>query len=185
MRTSATVILAAGLLAVCPACFCSSPNIDPLPSRCEADVGSGTFRDSREVAVGYQSGDWFLPDGGQRPQVELFQAWTDGGDAELVAGFQGGYMVQPMIRVAAGDATDPQACYSVRLRNRVRGADLDETSTFGLDFDREGDFYYARPFDDLLGFTASDLDDQAYILDVTVTGRDFESATTLHLTLRY
>ncbi len=163
---------------------CSSPpgnGLDRPRNQCSFTSASGN-PDVRDVAIGTASG--YRDDAGSvLSYTDRFALWSDGGDAELVGGAQGGYMVQPMLRLSAGSSTGDRECFSVRVRNRVATANHDDVYTISMEFYREGMFYYTDPFNNLLGFERESFDGQELILRVDVTGSDFASGVERGLTL--
>jgi len=133
--------------------------------------------DARVVTVGA------LADGPGDP-AERFVPYTDGGIGTVIPGFQGGYMVTPVVRVSSGGALEPTACYQIRVDNQVEGVELSSPSdTFVEQLALYGADYYSLALPDFLSFNRDRLHGITLHLDVTVTGNDFRSSASATLVL--
>ncbi|MEZ4247608.1 MAG: hypothetical protein R3B99_05150 [Polyangiales bacterium] len=117
----------------------------------------------------------------------VFVPWANGGDVTYLFGFQGGAMIQPIVRVPESLAGD--GCVRVELTN-ARDAnfpdgpvgELDEfgSASFFQSFRRDGDGHViVGPFDNQLGWGAPD----GLQLELTVTARstNWSRSTTLRV----
>ena len=166
------------------ACTCG-PTVTPfVPSdQCGAAAGSGALPDTRTVALGAFTEPPYNVDGGS--YENLFVPYADGETQEIIAGFQGGYMVTPVVEVSTGDATAPSACLSVDFKNSLEGGGkVAEGFVVNIQFDRAGDHYYSQPVYDFLGDDRGPFEGRTLVMDVAVSGTDFRSSTTLRLHLR-
>ncbi len=117
----------------------------------------------------------------------VFVPWRDGDDVTYLFGFQGGAMIQPVVRVPASMAGD--GCARVDVENArdeafpdAPAGELDEfgSARFLQLFQRDGEEHViVGPLDDQLGWAAAD----GLQLALTVTARTASWArrTTLHV----
>jgi hypothetical protein len=133
MRRALLWVISAASLAGCPGP--SGPEPGEACAFFGVDAGPP---ETRTIEAGEGRGASFVP-------------WTDGGAAELVAGGQGGFMITPTFRLAAGASVEPEICVHVAVLNGIAGfGDLEEGATADLLFARDGDAYYGGPMFDLL-----------------------------------
>lgn len=139
--------------------------------RCVGEEGNGEPLSAREVLLGKGSG-------------AAFQAYAEGEEAELIAGFQGGYMITPTVRVEAAGDMRAEACFRVWLQNTiVEGAEVGPGTLSYVVFTRSGDFFDVESLFDLLGFEADALSGKTLLLKAKVSGVGFtgEREVTLRL----
>ncbi|NUQ79673.1 MAG: hypothetical protein HUU21_39710 [Polyangiaceae bacterium] len=140
--------------------------------RCVADEGGGEAMESREVALGV----W---------EAGSFRAFQNGEEAELIAGFQGGYMITPAVRVEAAGDSSAEACFRVRLENALmEGGEVGPGTLSQVVFARSGDFYYVESLYNLLGYDSGPLQGKTLLLSATVSGVGFEGTQALTLRLK-
>ncbi len=140
--------------------------------RCVAEEDSGGALEARAVALGV---------GG----AGSFRSFQDGEEAELVGGFQGGYMITPAVRVeAAGDSRD-EACFQVHLENALmEGGEVVPGALVNATFTRSGGFFYVDSLYDLLGFEPGSLQGKTLLLSATVSGVGFEGTQAVSIRLK-
>jgi hypothetical protein len=140
--------------------------------RCIVDEGSGGMAETRAVALGL---------GGSA----AFRAFQDGEEAEIVRGFQGGYMITPTVRIeASGDSRD-EACLHVRLENALTdGGDVGPGTLAQVMFFRSGDFFYVDSIYDLLGYDLDPLEGKTLLLSASVSGLGFGGTQAVTLRLK-
>jgi hypothetical protein len=139
--------------------FCARSRVDPGPT----PVG--------RVVAGDGSAGAFVP-------------WADGATVPLIFGFQGGVMVTPVLEVEAGPPPGPDGvCWLVAIDNRIASgpsvADYEDTYVFFPD----GGRYYTDAIPDFLGEDPDPLIGNELVLDITVTGRDFEATGAVTIVL--
>ncbi|MEM9074796.1 MAG: hypothetical protein AAGE52_40240 [Myxococcota bacterium] len=120
---------------------------------------------------------------GTEPIEERFTPWADEDEQTLILGFQGGWMVQPTLRINAL-ADDPASlCTTVRLSN-----ESDARVESGLELAREstrvGDHHYFGPINNLLNDEVDGLINADLTVDVQVITERYSSgdAVTVRLT---
>jgi hypothetical protein len=163
------VVAVAVLSAGCVDC---EPTPPPEPELCTVDrTIDGGIAEDRAVVAGQGSGDSFVP-------------YEDGGATDIIAGFQGGFMITPTIRVEAGTESGDRICALVRLTHRLESGDAIVT---GVDrmvvLRRQGSYFYSDAINDLLSSDRSRLVDQTLLLDVEVRGVGFGGSQMLVLRL--
>lgn len=103
-----------------------------------------------------------------------FEAWQDDDLVPIILGFQGGYMVTPVLRFPAEEDSEDTRCVSVVVRNFGEGLDgsglnILETAT------RDGDYFYIDPLDNFLSRNPGVLHERRMRMQVTVRDEDFQS----------
>lgn len=145
----------------------------PPPDECEFPTMVGP--DNREVVIGTLRS-------GPEPIGERFTPWDDGSNQNLIFGFQGGYMVQPTVRISAMAEDPPAICASVLIENT---ADIARVDT-GMEVSRElipvDGFLWAGPFDNLLAFDLDDVRDEEVTVSITVASEQFRSSDSVTFT---
>lgn len=147
---------------------------DDDPGRCSR-ISVGDQPDDRAVVLGT-----LRP--GSEPIEERFSPWTDGSAQPLVFGFQGGWMLQPTVRVSALPDDPDGLCATVDLRNES-AAPVEDGLRLSRELVRVGDWHYLGPLDDLLGTEVEPLIGQDVTLEATVTTERFSSGDTVTVTL--
>jgi hypothetical protein len=156
---------------------CGPGELEPEPpgddaERCVAGEGNGGTPVAREVTLGTGSG-------------ATFRAYEESEETELIAGFQGGYMITPTVRVEAAGDTRPEACFRVWLQNTiVEGAEVGPGTLSYVVFTRSGDYFYVAPLFDLLGYEADPLRGKTLLLSAEVSGSEFEGSRDVTLRLK-
>ena len=145
-------------------CDFPEPRAD-LPVRAVA-VGTSGYRDYLDNA----------PSSG-------FEAYPDGGETRLIAGAQGGYMLQPAIRVEALPGDPDELCVAYRVSNASPDAEVTSGFEIAVRLARDGDFFYSQPVDDFLSFNFFELEGAELTLEVTVVGETFQGSESVTLTL--
>lgn len=178
-----------GLLVACP------------PPTDDGDGGDGGGRDAGPEELECDGGCWPRRcarvdyfEGDAEGELEVgtrqdgvFVPWVDGGDAVYTFGFQGGSMIQPVIRLPAELAGD--GCVRIETRHSRDPAypdapedELDSfaRATFYDIFAPAGDgFITAGPLDDQIGWRAPD--GVHLILTITASTTTWTRTRTLHL----
>ncbi len=168
---AAIAVVAGGLVG------CGPGELDPEPpaddaERCVAEQGEGETPVAREVMLGTGSG-------------ATFRAYEKSEETELIAGFQGGYMITPTVRVEAAGDSRTEACFRVWLQNTiVEGAEVGPGTLSYVVFKRSGDFFYVETLFDLLGYEADPLRGKTLLLSAEVSGVGFEGERDVTLRLK-
>jgi hypothetical protein len=169
-RIAVIAVVACGLVACGP----PEPETTSLSDaeRCVADEGSSGVVEAREVALGL---------GGSA----AFRAFQDGEEAEIVSGFQGGYMITPTIRVEAIGDSRGEACLQLRLENALmEGGEVGPGTLSQVLFSRSGDFFYVDSIYDLLGWDLDPLEGKTLLLSATVSDVGFQGTRAVTLRLK-
>jgi len=144
------------------------------PGRC-GRIAVGDQPDDRSVQIGTLRR-------GPEPIDERFTPWTDGTAQPLLFGFQGGWMLQPTVRVSAQADDPPELCATVTLDHEST-APVEEGPRLSRALTRVGDWHYLGPIDDLLGFDEEALVGRELTIEATVTTERFSSGDTVTVTL--
>jgi hypothetical protein len=108
-----------------------------------------------------------------------FRTFAPGEEKMLVHGFQGGYMVLPVLRVTAGDGTTPEECYEVVIENSLDMPVADFQARFeaSREFDRVEGHYYSDELFNLLAFDRDTLEGRTLTMRAVVMGDGFTAAS--------
>ena len=163
-------MLAASLIACGPS---PSSALDP-PSEGDVCVPEATAALGPEapLTVGQGSGSSFV-------------ALEDGDVATFVLGFQGGYMITPVLRLPlVGE--QPSLCLEVVIAHQIVDGPTDDVSA-GLfqyaRFERGVDGFESAPVSDLLAYDPGLLEGRSLSLDVTVRGSEVTGSRSVVLLL--
>lgn len=162
-------------LALAPACAalvaCGPRPNEPVEAEYCAvgDVPSSPGPVTRALAVGDGAGATFTP-------------WVDGSKASLEAGFQGGYMLTPTLRVSASPGDGDSLCLRVRITHTDPEGILPSLLADRA-FTRDGDAHYAQELSDLLAFSRDELAGHEVHFAFAAWSATEAAATELTLTL--
>ncbi len=140
---------------------------EPVPEGGAEHCGFFTPRDSSEARVT----ELGVVDRGE------FILLEDGASVPLVAGFQGGYMLTPAVRVEAHDGDPDTMCASVSITNELdEGApqEIDPGVLGFIELERRGEVLESGYLDDLLTYDATEALGLELELSATVTTDAFE-----------
>jgi len=159
---------------------CSPPPPDDSPFG-EVDTGDAArcvYEDEntdqapvRQVSIGHG-------------EAEQFAAYQDGELIELILGFQGGYMLTPVVRVEAFASDPAQVCWMTHISNDM---DIEGELAPGvktpLQMTKYGDAFYSGAVFNLLGFDHSAMTGNTLTLGCKVSGEAVKGSTEVKLLL--
>ena len=150
---------------------CGSPS---SPGECTSPRLRDDLPDLRTVELGVLSSVRFGEDGGTL--MDRFDPYGVGEEHPLIPGFQGGYMLLPVVRVSAGASAEPTACLHIALRNTM-DVPVEQVPDQARTLDRVGDHFYSPQLFNLLAFDPGTVVDRDLTMQATVTGPDFRSSS--------
>ena len=112
-----------------------------------------------------------------------FVAYVDGGETPLVFGFQGGYMVTPVIRIPAEPSDIMRPCFNIRVDNELDPAGSAPDLEFSMIANPEDGFYELNGITNFLGNVRSDLVGRTLTMDIDVVANGFSIDETIQLVL--
>lgn len=112
-----------------------------------------------------------------------FVAYVDGGETPLVFGFQGGYMVTPVIRIPAEADDDPAPCFNIRIENELDPAGSSIDLEFSMLASAEDGMYNLEGITNFLGNVRRDLVGRTLTMDIEVVADGFTVDETIQVVL--
>lgn len=112
-----------------------------------------------------------------------FVAYMDGGETPLIFGFQGGYMVTPVIRVPALAGDTPTPCFNIRIDNELDPAGSAPDLDFSMIGEAEDGMYTLEGISNFLGNVRRDLVGRTLTMDVDIVADGFTVEETIQVVL--
>ncbi len=168
-------LLLLGPLLLAAACGPPAPEESPSnpgdAARCVYEDENTDQAPERKVSIGHGP-------------AEQFVAYQDDELIELTLGFQGGYMLMPVVKVEAFASDPTQACWMTHISNTIDGeGEYAPGVKTPLRMDRLGDAFYSGAVFDLLGFDQAELSGRTLTLGCEVSSKDAKGSTKVQLLL--
>lgn len=112
-----------------------------------------------------------------------FVAYVNGGETPIVFGFQGGYMVTPIIRVAAEAGDPPMPCFNIRIDNELDPPGSAPDVDFSMVARAEDGVYQLEGITNFLGNLRADLIGRTLTMDIDVVADGFTIEETIQVVL--
>lgn len=144
----------------------------PVNDRCDRPEPPAT-RGSRVVELGFLAPvDPGMP---IPPLTERFTPYRQGETYPLTRGFQGGFMLLPLMRIERGDDTATVGCFLIEIDNELEGL-LVEDFEGARQADLIGEHFYTDEIFNLIGLDREELAGRTLTMTVEVTGDDFATS---------